>query len=169
MTSESKAIVKAGPPPDGELASLTHAEGEAPALVPAQMPEQRIDRVRVIAGLMTRQLWRTGYSEELAKLWGANHTTVRRYAAEASQIVREAIDPDLVMQESMQCLRRLVDMAEQGGDVKGAVTAMRLQLEAMGLLKQRSEHTHRFADLELDDIVKELEACGIFVQFRRKE
>jgi hypothetical protein len=84
---------------------------------------------------MVAKEWERGETSKiLAKEWGISVKRVEDCAIEASRFLRMSGDRDAILSASVAELLRIT--AESGND---RVPAIRLQLEAMGLLKQKHE------------------------------
>ena len=102
--------------------------------------DERAKRVAHIRELMLAGEWvrgRTG--RELAAEWKLAYSTVREDAARAASDIRSGMPDEQVAAMVEADLETIVRIAVETGDVKGAVAALRLRLEARGMLKQRVE------------------------------
>ena len=109
-------------------------------------PKTRDATVKLIAQLMTAGEWRTGVTQDaLVRAWGVPRSTVATHAAEASRIVRAAVNPDelrRVAGESVERLMRLGYQSEQSGETNSAIVAFTKAAElCLAMLKAPGDNS----------------------------
>ena len=111
-----------------------------------EKPKSKASMVGTIASMMASGEWRTGVSVVLlARAWGFAVKTVSGAAAEASRLVRGAVDVEAlqrVANESVQCLMENGYAARDEGNVNGSTVAFTKAAElCLAMLKAPGDNS----------------------------
>jgi hypothetical protein len=123
-------MAKKKTPPNAQARVIP--EPDSPEVAALKEPA---DRVAYIADLMRRLRFERGYtSKVLAKAWGIQPASARRYSAEASRVVRaEVTNRDDIEQDVGSTLMWAMKSAVQNGDRRNAISAAKVAAEVSGV------------------------------------
>ena len=115
----------------------------------------RSDGVNRLCELMCQDAYHGLNKRAQAEEWGISWPTFEAWAAEASRRIRTALPDEEFVGRIIEELAEIARLAKEDGKYGPAVGALRVMLEARGLLNKAAEHAVRQVEaLSLDEQVR---------------